>query len=133
MTKPFEMQALLRPTFPMHCPTHGQWWSKRSMQLSHMEQWEQRGGRYSIHVLQYFTLTTIPLTVTFFIGGKLRGPIWLPKQLVEMLEVSNSSSGSGGLVFRGTIPGSVPEVSNRRTTICNNLHQYVRHYLLYTI
>ena len=44
-------------TIPMHWPTQGQWWSNRSTQLLHMEQCEQRGGRYNMHVSQYFTLT----------------------------------------------------------------------------
>lgn len=56
-------------TNPMHWPTQGQWWSKRSTQLLQMEQWEQRGGRYNMQVSQYFTLTGRPLTVTSFVRG----------------------------------------------------------------
>lgn len=35
-------QMLTRPT---QVPTHGQWWSNFSTQLSQTAQWEQRGGR----------------------------------------------------------------------------------------
>jgi hypothetical protein len=33
-----------QPTLPIVVPTQGQWWSKRSMQLSLTEQWCARGG-----------------------------------------------------------------------------------------
>lgn len=115
-------------TFPMHCPTHGQWWSKRSTQLLHIEQWEHRGGRYSMHVWQYFIFTTIPLIHTFFVNGT-PWLVWLPPQSVDKPDKPDtpdtpdtpelsSSPRSGGAKFLGIIPGSVPEVRKRRTMIC---------------
>lgn len=106
-------------TFPIHCPTHGQWWSNRSTQLLHIEQWEHRGGRYSMHVWQYLTLTTIPLTTTSFVRGKLGAPLWLDGQSEETVEPS-TSSGSGGCSLRGIMPGSLPDVTKRIRISCNN-------------
>ena len=70
-------------TSPMHWPTQGQWWSKRSTQLLQMEQWEQRGGRYSMQVSQYFTLTGWPLTVTSFVRGNWRLGVCRPPTSIE--------------------------------------------------
>lgn len=70
-------------TFPMHWPTQGQWWSNRSTQLSHMEQWEHRGGRYSMHVSQYLTLTGMPFTMTSLVRGNCRLGVGLPPASTE--------------------------------------------------
>ena len=114
-----ESYSRSRPlTFPTHCPTHGQWWSKRSTQLLHIEQWEHRGGRYNMHVWQYFTFTTIPFMYTFFVNGTPCALLRLLPQSVDTPELS--SSGSGGWEFLGIIPGSLPDVRNRRTMICKH-------------
>lgn len=98
-------------TNPIHCPTQGQWWSNRSTQLLQIEQWEQRGGLYSIHVSQYLTFTVTPLTITSFMRGKCC--VWPgPCSRWPLL------SGSGGWALRGIIPGSLPEVRRRRTNAC---------------
>lgn len=91
----------------MHWPTQGQWWSKRSTQLLQIEQWEQRGGRYSMQVSQYLTFTVTPFTLTSFVRGKRNCcGVWpFPVSMFTSL-----GSGSGGWVLRGTIPGSLPEV-----------------------
>ena len=49
-------------SFYSHLPT----------QLSHMLQWEARGGRNILHVKQYFSLTVCPFTVISFVraGGR---------------------------------------------------------------
>ena len=100
---------------PFQCTdlTHGQWWSKRSTQLLQIEQWEHLGGRYSIHVCQYLTLTETPLTRTSLVSGKPVEPCWPPGQSGD----SPMSSGSGGWAFRGTIPGSRPDVRSRTRRI----------------
>jgi hypothetical protein len=97
-------------TSPMHCPTHGQWWSKRSTQLLQIEQWEQRGGLYNMQVSQYFVFTVIPLTTTSFTRGKRMGGVWL----APTSALPSKPSGSGGCALRGMIPGSLPEVRSRR-------------------
>lgn len=121
MCKPSENYTTVLSTFPMHWPTQGQWWSKRSTQLLQIEQWEHLGGRYNMHVWQYLTLTTTPFTRMSFVGGKLWAPCWLPGQSADILEDSPTSSGSGGWAFRGTMPGSLPDVRRRRERICTNL------------
>lgn len=63
-----------------------------------------------MHVWQYLTLTTIPLTKTSFMGGKLEPPPWIAGQSVEIVEPSSS----GGWRLRGIIPGSWEDVMNRR-------------------
>ena len=60
----------------MHWPTQGQWWSNRSTQLLQTEQWEQRGGLYSMQVSQYLTFTVIPFTTTSFIRGNRSCGVW---------------------------------------------------------
>lgn len=100
----------------MHWPTQGQWWSKRSTQLLQIEQWEHLGGRYSIHVWQYLTLTEMPLTRTSLVSGKPAEPCWPPGQSGK-LDDSPMSSGSGGWAFLGMIPGSRPDVRSRTTRI----------------
>ena len=98
----------------MHWPTQGQWWSKRSTQLLQTEQCEQRGGRYSMHVWQYFTFTTTPFTYTSRVGGSDHdAPV--AGDAKEELSVA-ASSGSGGRAFRGMMPGSRPDVSTSTTT-----------------
>ena len=72
-----------------------------------------------MHVWQYLTLTTIPLTMTSFVGGILGAPLWLPTQSVEIPEAV-SSSGSGGCGLRGIMPGSLAEVRKRRIIICHS-------------
>lgn len=72
-----------------------------------------------MHVWQYLTLTTIPLTMTSFVGGILGAPLWLETQSAEMLEPV-SSSGSGGCGFRGMMPGSLAEVRKSRSMICHS-------------
>ncbi len=101
-------------TWPMHCPTQGQWWSKRRTQLLQMEQWEQRGGRYSMHVSQYFVFTDTPFTITSLVRGNRNRGVCPPQSPGEVAG-SKSSSGSGGWVLRGIIPGSLPDVSSKRT------------------
>lgn len=49
--------------------THGQWWSKRSTQLSHRLQCDALGGLKILHVKQYFSFTVWPLTRTSFVRG----------------------------------------------------------------
>lgn len=49
--------------------TQGQWWSKRSTQLSHRLQCEARGGLNILQVKQYFSLTVCPLTSTSLVRG----------------------------------------------------------------
>ena len=94
----------------MHCPTQGQWWSKRSTQLLQIEQWEQRGGLYNMQVSQYFVFTVIPLTTTSFTRGKRTGGVWL----APTSALPSNPSSSGGCALRGMIPGSLPEVRSRR-------------------
>lgn len=99
-------------TFPMHCPTHGQWWSKRSTQLLQMEQCEHRGGRKTIQVSQYFTFTGIPFTITSFTRGNCSIPgVSVRDKLSEWI------SSTGGCEARGTMPGSraAATKSNRST------------------
>jgi len=43
-----------------------------------MEQCEQRGGRYSIQVSQYFTFIPMPLTITSFVRGNWRVGVCRP-------------------------------------------------------
>lgn len=104
----------------MHWPTHGQWWSNFWTQLLQIEQWEARGGRYSKQVSQNFTFTVWPLTLMSFIRGIFR---------LEFLELTHSidgevfsiaSSESGGCEFLGIIPGSPPDVKNRKEKSCTN-------------
>ena len=73
-----------------------------------------------MHVWQYLTLTTIPLTVTSFVGGILGAPFWFPDQSVDIQEPV-SSSGSGGCGLRGIMPGSLADVRKRRNIICQLL------------
>ena len=47
---------------PTQLPTQGQWWSNLSTQLSHIEQWEARGGLKILQVKQYFSFTDCPFT-----------------------------------------------------------------------
>lgn len=106
----FRCALVYELTSPMHCPTHGQWWSKRSTQLLQIEQCEHRGGRYSMQVSQYFVFTVIPLTTTSLTRGSRRGGVWFAPTSV----LPSKPSGSGGCALRGMIPGSLPEVRSRR-------------------
>lgn len=108
----FKIWRKRQRTCPMHCPTHGQWWSKRSTQLLQMEQCEQRGGLYNMQVSQYFIFTATPFTMTSLVRGSLSLGVCLPFQSDDEVP---SSSGSGGWLLRGIIPGSLPDVSKRRT------------------
>lgn len=72
-----------------------------------------------MHVWQYLTLTTLPLTITSFVGGKLGGPLSLAGQSEKILEPSPSPSASGGCWLRGIIPGSLPDVRKRRKITWN--------------
>lgn len=102
-------------TIPMHWPTHGQWWSNLCTQLLQIEQWDARGGRYSKHVSQNFTLTEWPLTKTSFVLGSFKWGVLPFTHSIEGVVASNPSSESGGFRFLGTIPGSLPEVMKRNT------------------
>lgn len=102
-------------TNPMHCPTQGQWWSKRSTQLLQMEQCEQRGGRYSMQVSQYLTLTGRPLTITSLVRGNWRLGVCRPPISADA-DVSYRNSSSGGCELRGTIPGSRDDVRSKSTS-----------------
>jgi len=107
-------ESVRNHTWPMHCPTHGQWWSKQRTQLLQMEQWEQRGGRYSMQVSQYFVFTGTPFTITSLVRGSRKRGVCPPHSLGGVAE--SKSSGSGGWVLRGIIPGSLPDVNNKRTS-----------------
>lgn len=100
-------------TSPMHWPTHGQWWSNFWTQLLQMEQCEARGGRYSIHVSQYLTLTEWPFTTTSLVLGNLKWGVLSFSHSIEGVFISKASSHSGGVEFRGIIPGSLLEVNKR--------------------
>ena len=41
----------------MHVPTQGQWWSKRSTQLSHVAQCFDRGGRGTAQVAHHWGIS----------------------------------------------------------------------------
>lgn len=101
------IQGIPKLTNPMHWPTQGQWWSKRSTQLLQIEQCEHRGGLYSMQVSQYLTFTMTPFTITSFVRGNRNCcGVWpFPASLFISI-----ASVSGGWVLRGTIPGSLPEV-----------------------
>jgi hypothetical protein len=94
-------------TSPMHCPTHGQWWSKRSTQLLQIEQCEQRGGQYNMQVSQYFVFMVVPFTSTSLTQGRRKGGVWFAP-------TSALPSGSGRCALRSMMPGSLPEVRSRR-------------------
>jgi hypothetical protein len=108
----------------MHCPTHGQWWSNRSTQLLHIEQWEHLGGRKTIQVSQYFTFTSDPLTITSFTRGNCSLPGVAPDN-----EFPYVKSSSGGCNARGTIPGSWAEVIKSNASTCN-VHDTKQTFLL---
>lgn len=86
---------------PTQLPTQGQWWSKRSTQLSQMEQCVARGGRYRLHVSQNFTRCFTPFTDTFCVDGGF------------FLLSGFPCDGSGR---RGRMPGSMNAVMNRFTS-----------------
>lgn len=111
-------------TLPIHWPTQGQWWSKRSTQLLQMEQWEHLGGLYSMQVWQYLTLMTTPPTMTSLVGGNV--PPRFPAQSADIFDVSASSSGSGGCALRGIMPGSLPDVIRRRNRTCMQNYRMIR-------
>eukprot|EP00965_Chrysotila_dentata_P098285 3249193-Pleurochrysis_carterae.AAC.3 len=46
----------------MHCPIHGQWWSKRSTHTLHSEQCEARGGRQMRQVWHHLSEMVTPDT-----------------------------------------------------------------------
>lgn len=102
----------------MHWPTQGQWWSNLWTQLLQIEQWEERGGRYSKHVSQYLTLTVCPFTITSFARGSFKWGVLPLTHSMEGVCISNVSSDSGGVMFRGTIPGSLLDVKKRKTISC---------------
>lgn len=77
--------------------TQGQWWSKRSTQLSHRLQWEARGGRNILHVKQYFSLTVCPLTKISFVRGGGR--------YVGLLSAFGTSATGEGSTKGVTLPG----------------------------
>lgn len=106
-------------TNPIHCPTHGQWWSNFWMQLLQIEQWEARGGRYSKQVSQNFTLTECPLTIKSFVRGNFTSLLLIHS--IDGVFKSTDSSNSGGWAFLGIIPGSLPDVMKRKVKSCINL------------
>jgi hypothetical protein len=113
-------------TSPMHWPTHGQWWSNFWTQLLQMEQCEDRGGRYLRQVSQNLSFTVKPFTMTSFVRRNLiRG---VPPILHSIDGVvgrfRSSASGGGALVFRGTIPGSLADVMNRKNRSYKCFGQY---------
>lgn len=112
-------------TCPMHCPTQGQWWSNRSTQLLHIEQCEHRGGRYSMHVSQYFVFTDTPFTITSFVRGSRSRGVCPPQSPGDVFG-SKSSSGSGGCALRGMIPGSLPDVNSSNISTCPHHHPHSR-------
>jgi hypothetical protein len=88
-----------------------------------MEQCDDRGGRYLRQVSQNFSFTVKPFTMTSFVRRNLiRG---VPPILHSIDGVAgrfrSSASGGGALVFRGTIPGSLADVMNRKNRSCNFL------------
>lgn len=108
----------------MHWPTHGQWWSNFWTQLLQIEQWEARGGRYSKQVSQNFTFTAWPFIFKSFIRGIFRLETFGLTHSIDGV-LSNASSDSGGCEFLGIIPGSPPDVKNRKAKSCTN-HLQVR-------
>ena len=74
----------------MHCPIHGQWWSKRSTQTLHSEQCAARGGRKILQVRHHLSGTRTPLISTERVDWALA------------MAVASSI-----VVLRGRIPGSV--------------------------
>ena len=93
-----------------------------------MEQCEDLGGRYLRQVSQNFSFTVKPFTFTSFVRRNLiRG---VPPRLHSIDGVvgrcRSSASGGGALVFRGTIPGSLADVMNRKNRSCNFLADVTR-------
>lgn len=63
-----------------------------------------------MQVSQYLTFTVMPLTSTSLMRGRRSCGVCPPPSMFP-----SKSFGSGGCAFRGTIPGSLPEVSRRST------------------
>lgn len=63
-----------------------------------------------MQVSQYLIFTVIPFTMTSLVRGNRNCGVWTPPTSLSPPLVS----GSGGCVFRGMIPGSLPEVTSRR-------------------
>jgi len=78
---------------PTQLPSHVQWWSKRSTQLSQNEQCLDRGGRNIRQVVQNFCFTVMPLIRRNRWPGSPRTSRW------------SSISSLGMVSFRGTMPG----------------------------
>lgn len=64
-----------------------------------------------MQVSQYLIFTVIPLTSTSLMRGKRNCGVWP----APTSTLPSKPSGSGGCALRGIIPGSLPEVSRRRT------------------
>ena len=63
-----------------------------------------------MHVSQYLIFTVAPLTTTSLMRGKRNCGVWH-----EPTSAVSNPSGSGGCALGGIMPGSLPEVSRRRT------------------
>lgn len=64
-----------------------------------------------MQVSQYFIFTGIPLTSTSLMRGNRSCGVWPP----PVSAFPSKPSGSGGCALRGSMPGSLPEVSKSRT------------------
>lgn len=76
-----------------------------------------------MQVSQYLTFTVNPLLmVTSLKRGKRNGGLW----------PGSTFSGSGGRVLRGTIPGSLPEVTRSIVKTCKQIYTHLYNKLLKT-
>lgn len=87
----------------MQVPSHGQWWSRRSMQQPQSEQWIVLGGLQISQDPQYFILVSLPFTTSKYLFR-----VWSNMLSIGFLKAIRRNSRDG------RVAGSLPAVMNSR-------------------